>query len=338
MVKHFVAVAVLVVVVTVVLTLAIGGVDAVMPTQASEEAAFVDRLLGIELQLILFLFSLIVVVMLYSVVVFRRRPGDEEDGIHIRGHTPLEIVWTVIPLGTVLVLATISAQYLGKIEKSEADEMVINVVGFQWGWRFEYPEQGITSAELYMPLDKQVRFEMTSEDVIHSFWVPEFRIKKDLVPGKTTTLRIKPTEPGDFKLRCAELCGTRHWSMSAPVRVSAADDFEAWVAAEQAAAAVLTPVELGAKAYAEKGCQGCHSVDGSPGVGPSWQGLYGSERAFEDGTTVEADEAYLRSAIVNPNGQIVQGYAANMMPQNYGETLTEDEINGLIEYMKTLGE
>lgn len=338
MVKHFFAVAVLVAIVTVLLSLAIGGVDSIVPTQASEEAVLVDRLLGIELYLIIFLFSLVVVVLLYSVVVFRRKPGDEQDGAFFRGHTRLEIFWTLVPLVTVIALATLSAQYLGKMETSEADESVVKVVGFQWDWRFEYPEFGISSTELNLPLDQQVRFEMTSEDVIHSFWVPEFRIKQDLVPGLTTTLRIKPTELGQYTLRCAELCGTRHAYMKRTVNVMEPADFQAWAEAEQAAAEELTPAELGAKVAAEQGCLSCHSLDGSRLVGPTWQGLYGSERAFDDGTTAVADEEYLRTSIINPNDQVVQGYPANVMPQDYGDRLIEEEINGLIEYVKSLGE
>jgi cytochrome c oxidase subunit 2 len=338
MVKHFIAVAVLVAVVTAVIWFLFGGVGVLLPDQASEEAQFVDNLFSIHFALIIFLFSLIVVIMLYSVVVFRRKPGDEGDGAYLRGNTKLEVVWTLIPLGVVLVLATLSAQYLGKIEKVEADEMVVNVVGFQWGWRFEYPEQGITSTELNMPVDRQVRFEMSSEDVIHSFWVPEFRIKQDLVPGKITTMRIKPTRLGDYKLRCAELCGTTHWNMNAPVNVVTQADFEAWVAGEQAAVEDLTPIELGAKAAAEYGCTSCHSIDGSRLVGPTWQGIFGSEKVFEDGTTAVADEDYIRNSIINTNAQIVQGFPANVMPQDYGDRLAEEEISGLIEYIKSLGE
>jgi len=338
MVKHFVAVAVLVAVVTVVLSLAFGGVDRLLPTAASEEAADVDSLFGIHLQLIIFLFALIMVIMLYSVVVFRRRPGETGDGAYIRGHTKLEIVWTIIPLGVVLALGTIGARYLGRIERVEADEMVVKVTGFQWDWRFEYPEYGISSSELNLPLDRQVRFEMTSEDVIHSFWVPEFRIKQDLVPGITTTLRIKPTEAGHYTLACAELCGTRHAYMTKAVNVMEAAEFQAWAASAQAAAEQLTPAELGAKVAAEYGCLSCHSLDGSRLVGPSWQGLFGSETVFEDGTTAVADEDYLRTAITDTNAQIVQGYPANVMPQDFEDRLTEEEINALIEYIKSLGE
>jgi len=338
MVKHFIAVAVLVVLVTAVISVAIGGIENVLPMRASEQGVFVDRLLGIELQLIVFLFSLIMVVLLYSVVVFRRRPDDEGDGAYFHGHTKLEVLWTVIPLGVVLVLATVSAQYLGKMESADPDEMVVNVVGFQWDWRFEYPEYGITATELNLPLDQQVRFEMKSEDVIHSFWVPEFRIKQDLVPGMTTTLRIRPTEPGQYWVRCAELCGTRHSYMNRVVNVREAADFAAWVSAEQAAVGGLAPEELGAKVAQENGCLSCHSVDGSQLVGPSWLGTYGSARPLADGTVVAADDAYLRQAILEPNARIVEGYPANVMPQDFGERLDEEEINALIAYIRSLGE
>jgi cytochrome c oxidase subunit 2 len=338
MLKHYVAVAVLVAVVTLVLSLAFGDVSNIMPDSASQQAEVVDRLFGIELLLIIFVFSLIVVIVLYSVVVFRRKPGDEEDGKYYRGNVPLEVVWTLIPLGVVIALATLGARYLGDLETADPDALQVNVIGFQWDWRFEYPDYEISSTELNLPLDRQVRFEMTSEDVIHSFWVPEFRIKQDLVPGMTTTLLIEPTELGQYVLRCAELCGTRHAYMTRTVNVLDSGAFDDWVAAEQAAAGELTPVELGEKVAAEQGCLSCHSLDGSQLVGPSWQGLFGSEVVFDDGTTAVADEDYLHNSIVNPNSQIVQGYPANVMPQDYAERLTEDEINGLIEYIKSLGQ
>lgn len=338
MIKHYIAVALLVVAVTVVLSVAIGGIDSVLPTLASEQGGYVDRLLGVELQLIIFVFALIMVVMLYSAVVFRRKSDDDQDGAYFRGNTLLEVVWTVIPLVVVLVLATVSANFLLKVEKSAADEIPVTVVGFQWDWRFEYPDYGISSTELNMPLDRQVRFEMTAEDVIHSFWVPEFRIKQDLVPGITTTLRIRPTEPGQYMVRCAELCGTRHSYMNRQVNVMEQDEFDAWVADEQAAAEQLSPVELGEKLAQENGCQSCHSVDGTTLVGPTWQGLFGSERPLEDGTTAIADEAYLLNAIIDPNAQIEKGFPANVMPLDYGERFTEEEVNALVAFIESLGQ
>ncbi len=224
------------------------------------------------------------------------------------------------------------------MERDDPDALQVNVIGFQWDWRFEYPDYGISSTELNLPLDQQIRFEMTSEDVIHSFWVPEFRVKQDLVPGITTTLRIEPTRPGQYVLRCAEMCGTRHAYMNRTVNVLDQGAFDDWVAEQQAAVEDLTPVELGEKVAAEQGCLSCHSLDGSQLVGPTWQGLFGTERVFDDGSTAVVDEEYMLSSIVNPNSQIVEGYPANVMPQDYGERLTEDEINGLIEYIKSLGQ
>jgi len=337
-IKHFVVVGVLVAGVAALLYFLIGGVDTLLPTQASEEARFVDRLFGIHFILIVSIFALIVVFMLYSVVVFRRKPGDESDGTYFKGHTRLEVLWTVIPLGIVLTLATVGAQVLGKIEKVEADEMLVRVSGFQWDWRFEYPEYGTSSAELYLPVDRQARFEMSSVDVIHSFWVPEFRIKQDLVPGLTTTLRIKPTQIGDYTLRCAELCGAQHYKMEKTVHVMAQTDFDAWVQAEIAAAGVLTPIELGAKVAKEQGCASCHSLDGSKLVGPSWLGVYGSEEKLSDGSTVIVDDAYIRNSIIDPNAQIVAGYPANVMAQDYETRLKPEEIDALIAYIKSLSE
>ena len=349
--KHFVIVAVLVAIVTAVVTIGLGNAQ-IVPPLASAEGLEVDRLFGLHIQIIAFLFALILVFTLYSVVVFRRKPGDDSDGQHIHGNTKLEIVWTVIPLITVLYFGVIGAQQLSQITRPNSEELVVEVTAQQYAWTFHYPDWDITSPELNLPRDRQVLFQMTSLDVIHSFWVPEFRIKQDAVPGSTTELRITPTEVGAYKVRCAELCGTAHYSMLAPVNVLEPSDFEAWVA--EHTAPPETPEESvpsqesdgapegpsavqGAELAQSQGCLGCHSVDGSQLVGPTWLGLYGSEEALEDGTSVTVDDAYLLSSILEPGAQLTQGYP-NIMPATYQDTLSDEEIEALIEYIKSLGE
>jgi cytochrome c oxidase subunit 2 len=229
--KHFIIVAVLIVIVTALVSFGLQHAH-LLPIEASEQGAIVDSLFGLHIQVIAFLFSLIVVFTLYSVVVFRRKAGDTSDGPHIHGNARLEIIWTVIPLITVLYFGVLGAQRLGQISAAEPNELVVDVTAQQFAWRFDYPDYKITSAELDLPRGRQVLFRMHALDVIHSFWVPEFRIKQDAVPGMTTTLRITPTLVGQYKVRCAELCGTSHYSMEAPVKVLEPADFEAWVGSQ----------------------------------------------------------------------------------------------------------
>jgi cytochrome c oxidase subunit 2 len=337
-VKHFIVAGVLVIVVAALLIVGLNALDLV-PDLASEEGGFVDRMFEAQIYVIAIIFSLIVVFMLYSVVAFRRKPGDTSDGAYIKGNTPLEITWTVIPLIVVIGFGIWGAGQLNEITAGDPNELVVEVTGFQYGWRFDYPDYDISSSDLYLPVGRQVLFEITSEDVIHSFWVPEFRIKQDAVPGRWTTLRVTPSEVGDYRIRCAEMCGYAHAAMYAPVVVVEPDAFEAWLAGQEVAAPPpeeLAPAELGARLAGEQGCLSCHSIDGSSLVGPSWLGLYGSERQLDDGSTVVADDAYLRDSILNPGDQILADYP-NIMPAAYG-FLSDEELNGLVEYIKTLSE
>jgi cytochrome c oxidase subunit 2 len=204
----------------------------------------------------------------------------------------------------------------------------------------------MSSNELVLPVDQPILLEMESEDVLHSFWVPEFRVKQDLLPGQPRELRVTPTLIGDYKLRCAEMCGEQHAYMLADVRVLSRDDFDTWVQEQSAAVTELTAEERGEVWYTQFGCNSCHSVDGTVVVGPSWDDLYGSERALESGETVIADEEYLRIAIVDPQAQIVAGFPP-VMPANFEEQFAaeEEQYNGdieivqdLITYIQTLSE
>lgn len=334
--KHFIVVAVLVAIITVLVFIGLQNAS-LFPQVASEEGAQIDGLFGLHLRVIAFLFSLIVVFTLYSVVVFRRKKGETGDGPHTQGNTTLEIMWTVIPLITVLYLGILGARQLRDITTPDAEEMVVEVTAQQFAWSFDYPDYGISSPELNLPRGRQVLLKLNSLDVIHSFWVAEFRVKQDAVPGMTTELRITPTEVGQYKVRCAELCGTAHYSMLAPVNVMEPADFEAWVA-EKTAPSGLAGAELGAELAQTQGCLGCHSVDGGQSVGPTWLGVYGTEEALEDGTTVIVDEDYIRRSILEPNAQITKGFPANVMPNIYKDTLSEEQIDALIAYIQSLAE
>ncbi|MEZ4729231.1 MAG: cytochrome c oxidase subunit II [Caldilineaceae bacterium] len=229
--RHFIIAGVLVVIGTILMDLLLKSALP-LPVQASIESLTIDQLIGWHLTLIAFLFSLVVVFMLYAIVVFRRREGDESDGDHFEGNTTLEIAWTVIPLILVVIFGYIGVVDLNEVtEKNE--EITVKVTGFQWDWSFEY-DGGVLSQELMLPVGKRARMEMTSNDVLHSFWVPEFRVKQDLVPGMTTDIYFTPREVGEYTLRCAELCGLSHYKMRRVVKVVEDDQFLAWLQIEQA--------------------------------------------------------------------------------------------------------
>lgn len=340
--RHFIVLAVLIIAVAYLVYL---GLDAsgLMPLAASAQAGPIDWLFDLQLKFMSFLFALIFVPMIYSLVVFRRKAGDTSDGEHIEGNTNLEITWTFIPLVIVVWMGWVGADNLAQVRRVDPQAVEVTAVGFQWSWRFEYPE-GFTSNQLYLPVDRQAKINLESVDVLHSFWVPEFRVKQDLIPGRTTEIRITPTELGEYKVRCAEICGVSHAYMESPVIIVSQADYDAWVTqkvaeaeAEALAAAGEPSAERGQKVYEEQGCKACHSLDGSAGVGPTWQGLFGREnRPLADGSVVAlVDEAYIIESVLDPNARIAQGFAPNAMPQF---NLTEGQLADLVEFIKTLGE
>lgn len=234
--RHFILVTVLVVITTVLLNWLLSAALP-LPVQASLESLVIDELIGWHVWIIAFLFSLVVVFMLYSIVVFRRRDGDEGEGEHFEGNTMLEIIWTAAPLVLVVIFAWYGIDTLRRVTFEDPNPVVIKAVGFQWGWRFEYPN-GVISQELTMPVDRRVRMDLESQDVNHAFWIPEFRVKSDLLAGQTTYLWFTPTitsaeyeaEHGrEIRLVCAELCGRAHWSMYSTVKIVPEAEYTAWL-------------------------------------------------------------------------------------------------------------
>lgn len=239
--RHFIIAGVLVVVATILMDWLLKSALP-LPVQASIEALTIDQLIGWHLTLIAFLFSLIIVFMLYAIVIFRQREGDESDGAHFEGNTTLEIAWTVIPLILVVIFGYIGVVDLNKIT-AKNEEISVKATGVQWAWTFEY-EGGVLSQELMLPVDKRVRMLLRSNDVLHSFWIPEFRVKQDLLPTAAepeseedaypSTVYFTPNKVGEYSLDCAELCGLSHYKMLAVVRVVEQDEFTAWLQVEQA--------------------------------------------------------------------------------------------------------
>lgn len=268
-------------------------------------------------------------------------PGKEVDAHEetAKENNKLEVTWTAIPLGMVLVFAFLGSGTLADVLRIDPRPLEVRVIGQQWSWRFEYPDQGVTSTELVLPVNQQVLLRLTSEDVIHSFWVPEFRVKQDAIPGGFRELRVTPKEEGTYMMVCTELCGQQHAYMTANVQVLPQAEFETWLANS---VIPEDPIARGEYWYRTEGCVACHSLDGSKIVGPSFLGLYGRTETFIDGTSLQVDDAYIKESILNPYARIVEGYelspgsGTSAMPANYGEKLSDEQIAEIIEFIKTL--
>ncbi|NUM45732.1 MAG: cytochrome c oxidase subunit II [Anaerolineales bacterium] len=338
---HFIGVTILVAILTAAIGLGLQYAmqnGYLMPPLASRQGIWVDWVFGYHFWAMAFLFSLILGFMLYSIVAFRQKKGEDKDGEHFEGHTGLEITWTVLPLMAVVFFAYLGGESLTNILAENPSAMRVNVTGRQWEWSFDYPEYGITSDVLVLPVNHQALLRLRATDVIHSFWVPEFRVKQDLLPGgEVRDLRVTPTLIGDYKVRCAELCGVQHALMEAGVQVVSRAEFDAWVQQKIAEdpCKIDDVVGCGQKLAQENGCLACHSIDGTKIIGPSWKGIYGSTETFTDGTTSLVDDAYIIESIRNPGLKIVEGFT-NAMPANAGEKLSDEQLQFIIEFIKTL--
>ncbi len=333
--KHFILAALLVIVLMAGSFFLFTNIE-LLPEQASAQAIPIDELFRFDFIAILVLFSLIIGFMVYSIIVFRRRKGDDTDGPHIEGNSKLEVIWTLVPLFFVMFLAYYGSAVLGKTLAADPKPLRVDVIGSQWSWRFEYPDYGIISTDLVLPVNKQALLNISSTDVIHSFWVPEFRVKQDALPGEgfERELRVTPIETGDYKVRCAELCGKNHYDMLAPVKVLSQSEFDGWVQS-QTGPVSDDPVERGEIFARQFGCMACHSSDGSQLVGPTWLGVFGSTEMLEDGSSMVVDRDYLFKSVRNPGIQIVAGYQ-NIMPENIAADMSDEQIDDLIAFIESL--
>jgi cytochrome c oxidase subunit 2 len=305
-----------------------------MPAQASSVAGEVDWVFYFILYLSAFFVVLITALMVIFTVRYRRGARGEP-GPAPTHSTWLEITWSVIPLILVVLIFWFAFEAFLDMATPPRDAYEIQVTAQKWNWLFTYPN-GYVDAKLHVPVDRDVRLVMTSQDVIHSFFVPAFRVKKDVVPGRYNVTWFRATHSGEYPVFCAEYCGTSHSAMLSSVIVHEPGQFESWLDQASDFLARMSPVEAGALLYRSRGCMQCHSVDGGAGIAPTFKGLYGHEVRMADGSSQVADENYIRRSILEPNAQIVAGYPA-VMPTYQGR-LKDDEITAIIAYLKSLGE
>ncbi len=273
--------------------------------------------------------SLIFFLVIFFAVKYRRRSENEQPR-PIMGNLSLEILWTAIPLGLTMVMFVWGAMLFFDIEQPPSNTIEIHVVGKQWMWKLQHPEGQREIDELHVPVGRPVKLTMTSEDVIHDFFVPAFRVKKDVLPGRYTTVWFQATKPGEYHLFCSQYCGTQHSGMIGKVVVLEPADYEKWLSGGVTAVSMATAGEM---LFQKLGCGTCHRPDGT-GQGPSLVGLFGKPVQLQRGRTVTADEAYIRESILDPQAKIVAGYPP-IMPTFKG-LISEDGILQIIAYIKSL--
>ena len=299
------------------------------PQQASNFASHVDGLLFFIVGVTGF-FALLVVTLVTIFAIRYRRRHAAEIGVAVHGALALEITWTIIPLILAMVMFYWGAVVYFDMARPPRNAMEIYTVGKRWMWKFQHVTGQREINELHIPVNTPVKLLIGSEDVIHSVYVPAFRVKMDAVPGKTTTLWFTPTKPGRYHLFCAEYCGQRHSGMIGWVEVMEPAAFQTWLAGGPAP---TNMADAGQKLFADLACVTCHRND-DEGRGPSLQGIFGKEVRLAAGGAIVADEAYVRESIVNPQAKLVAGFQP-LMPTFQG-LVTEEQLNQLIAYIKSL--
>lgn len=279
----------------------------------------------------------ILIAIAYFIYKFRRKSENDVTPV-ITHNNKLEVTWSVIPLVLCLIIFGWGYQTYVNMITSPDDAYEVNVSAQKWLWNFTYENGARSTGELHVPAGRPIKLIMSSNDVIHSFFVPDYRIKQDVVPGRYTETWFQVPEPGESIIFCTEYCGTGHSDMYGKVVVHEQQDFENWLANNAGGASKpedLAPAEWGQQLAQQNACQTCHSPDGADLTGPTWQGTFGAQHTMADGSSVEVDENYLRESILDPNAKIREGYQEGLMP-TYQGVLNDEQINAIIEYIKTL--
>ena len=305
-----------------------------MPEQGTEIAKQVDNLYGFLLVVSFISCAILIGGMIYFALKYKRKSANDKTA-YITHDTRLEVLWSVIPLIIFIFVFGWGWFIYHDMRTMPKDALEVNVTGKQWAWTVEY-KNGVKSTELVVPVNKDVKLILSSEDVIHSFFIPSFRIKQDAVPGRYTTLWFRAEKLGEFHVFCAEFCGTSHSGMITRLKVVSQEDFDKWLTGESEIG-LLPMAQRGAKIFQTRACASCHNVD-NPAVkiGPSLFKKWGAEEEMDDGKKVVFDENYVRESILESQAKIVKGFPKpSPMPAFQGQ-LSESELAALIEYIKGL--
>jgi cytochrome c oxidase subunit II len=300
------------------------------PEQASNFAPHVDDLMLFIISVALFFAVGVTIAIIIFFFKYRRKEPNDV-GVPVEGDSRLEALWMVVPLILAMGMFGWGAVIYVDYRHTPKDTLDIYVIAKQWMWKAQQPNGLKEINELHVPVGRNVRLVLASEDVIHDFYVPAFRVKMDVVPGHYNTMWFRPTKPGRYHFFCSQYCGTNHAIMGGWVTVMEPSDYAAWLSGSSGGEA--NPIAAGEKLFVEKACITCHLANGT-GRAPSLNGLYGAQVLLADGSTVAADDAYIRESILVPNAKIVAGYQP-LMPTFQGQ-LTEEQILALTAYIKSL--
>ncbi len=305
-----------------------------LPPTGSTIAGQVDSLFNFVLYAAIVFILIVVTLAIYFALRYRKR-GEERLDSAPSHNIKLELLWTIIPVILVFTVFFWGFKVYLKMNVVPKDALEIKVTAQKWFWSFDYVKEGVNSLnELVVPLGKPVKLTMSSQDVIHSFYIPGFRIKMDVLPNRYTITWFEASRPGTYDLFCAEYCGTGHSEMIGKVKVLQFKEYKQWLEASTLGGGDAPLNELGARVYTSKACNTCHSIDGKTGIGPSFKGIFGKEERMSDGAVVRIDENYIRESILTPTAKVVNGFQP-VMP-SYQGLLKDREIDAIIEYIKTL--
>jgi len=320
-----------------------------LPLDASREAGRIHFVIWFVIAICIFIFAIVAAVMIYAVLRFRVQEDDFEDGPPVHGHTGLEITWTVIPFVLVTAIAIVSAIVLSRNDAQAQDTLRIDVVAQQFEFTFSYPDaKNITSPVLRLPKGRSVELYMRSLDVIHSVFVPQFSQKEDIVPGLVTQLHITPTRLGTFPLECTELCGLGHSLMRTQAIVMEPSAFDSWLKDQEKSAAPasptttqstttsssttpISPSAAGLSVFNQNNCASCHTLSAANAtgtIGPDLDKLVSYAKQAH-----QPLESFVRNSIVDPNAYIQPGYPKDVMPQNFGQLLTKEQLDSLVTFL-----
>lgn len=299
-----------------------------IPEQASTYAVKVDPLFYALTAFVGAFCIGITLVLIYLGLKYIQRPGSGRKSVHVE-NMALELTWSAIPAVIAIGIFLWGSVLYYDYRNIPANTLDINVIGKQWMWKVQHPNGLREVNELTIPKGQPVKLTLTSQDVIHSFYIPAFRVKQDVLPARYTNMWFEATKTGTFPLFCAEYCGTEHSTMGGVVHVVEPAEYQQWLAGGPA----LTPVQAGEALFTSMGCATCHAA-GDSSRGPALEGKFGTEETMRDGTTVQVDEEYVRESIMNPSAKVVKGYTP-LMP-TFSNQLNDEDVNNLIAYIKSL--
>jgi cytochrome c oxidase subunit II len=303
-----------------------------LPPDASKERGRIDFVFWFTIVICIVIFSLVVAVLVYSILKFRAAPDDDSDGPPIHGHTGLEITWTLVPTVLVTAIGIVSAIALSRDDAIAKNALHIDVIAQQFTWTFKYPDaNGLTSSTLMLPNGREAVLDFQSRDVIHAFFVPEFRENMDIVPGLTTTINVTPTRIGTYPVICNELCGLGHATMRSTAQVMTPTAFDKWLKGQSKAVTSPSPATAGAAVFKNNGCAACHTLTAASAtgkIGPDLDKLPADARQAKQPLA-----SFVRTSITDPNAYIQPGYPKNVMPETFGKAIPKQQLDALVTYL-----